>query len=103
MRRDKVIYLIDKVFTTKNEYGDPIQTTSTPRKLFATKKSITRTEFYQANINNLKPELSFTVWSREYKGENYLKFNDVMYKIMRTYDPGDLEIELICTGLTNQG
>lgn len=57
--------------------------------------SITRSEFYAAGRNGLNPELEFTVFAGDYKGERTVEYRGKGYGIYRTYIvPGTDYIEL---------
>lgn len=71
-------------------------------KVYANKKSIRQTEFYQAQATGLKPELAFEIHSIEYENQEILEYNLKKYTIIRTYDKGEF-IELICQGVVNSG
>ena len=93
-----VINLIAVTSTATNDYGDPIDTESS-RKIFANKKSIRQSEFYQAMGTGLKPVIMFEVRSIDYANEETLLYNSVRYKIEREYSKNGEISELICTGL----
>ncbi len=76
--------------------------TASYRLVFANRKSIRQSEFYQAQATGLRPELMFEIKSIEYEGEGSLRFSNKDYSIIRTYDRGE-NIELICQGVTNNG
>lgn len=97
MRKDKIIYLISTT-SGDNDIGDPIQI-PVKRETFATRKSIRQSEFYQAAATDLKPEISFEIWALEYKGESALLFEGKTFNIIRTFQPNEKDIELICSGL----
>jgi SPP1 family predicted phage head-tail adaptor len=78
-----VINLV-KITSAKNDYFDIVQT-ETKRQVYANKKSIKMSEFYQAQVVGMKPELVFEIWASEYDGEEYIEFDGVKYKIIRTY------------------
>lgn len=94
------MYLISET-ETANAMGDVI-IDKLYRKTFAAKKSIRQSEYYQAATTGLRPELTFVLWTREYKGEKYLKFEGKEYAIIRTFEPSSEEIELICQGVVNR-
>lgn len=94
------MYLISETETT-NAMGDVI-IDKLYRKTFAAKKSIRQSEYYQAAATGLRPELTFVIWTREYKGEQFLKFGDKEYSIIRTFEPNSEEIELKCQGVVNK-
>lgn len=84
---------------TPNSMGDMIET-KTKTEIFANKKSIRQSEFYQAAATGLRPEIMFEVWSDEYNSQPKLEYNGKEYTIIRTYDQGELT-ELVCQGVVN--
>ncbi len=86
--------------TSENELGDII-TVSTNRQVFANKKSIRQSEFYQAQATGLKPELMFEIRYMEYEEEKKIEYNNKLYSVIRTYTKNDETIELICEGVVN--
>lgn len=96
-RWSDVIYLIG-VVDGYNEVGDPIVGDGPPRMVYANKRSIRQSEFYQAMQAGLKPEIMFEVRSAEFRGEGKLRWQDDDYTIIRSYDKGEVT-ELICSGL----
>lgn len=94
------IYLIKKS-TIINSIGDSVDNKTIERKVIADVESIKQSEFYQAQATGFKPELTFIVRKFEYKEEELLKFNSKIYRIIRTYDRCDGNIELVCTGVVN--
>lgn len=85
---------------TENDMGDLIET-ETSRTVFANKKSVTRAEFYQAAMTDLRPEIMFEVRTIEYQNEKKLKFNEKTYNIIRVFSKNDEITELVCQGLVN--
>ena len=98
-RWSEVIKLV-KITYENNEYGDP-KRKSTKRQVFANKKSIRQSEFYQAAVSDFRPELMFIVRYIDYEGEEELIYNDKQYNIIRTYSTQDEFIELICQGVVS--
>ncbi|MCM3600633.1 phage head closure protein [Robertmurraya korlensis] len=88
------------VETTENSMGDIIEV-ETPRQVFANKKSIRQTEFYQAQATGLRPELMFEVMTLEYQGEPKLSYDGKEYSIIRVYDKNGEITELICSSTIN--
>lgn len=82
------------VVNTVNDGGDTVQV-DTSRQVYANKKSIKQSEFYQAFSLGLKPEVTFVIHSFEYAGERKLTYETKPYNIIRTFEKGDF-IELIC-------
>lgn len=95
---DDEIYLIRETSIT-NDMGDVIKDTN-ERFVFANKKSIRQSEFYQAQTSGLKPELTFEIYSFEYDDEPKIKYKGKDYKVIRTFENGDI-LELICEGIVN--
>lgn len=94
---DDIIKLMADTETT-DYYGDPVKV-YTERTLFAEVKSISQTEFYQAQALGLKPEIKFVIADFiDYKGEMKLKYTpfggtEQIYDVLRTYrDKTNLEI-----------
>lgn len=98
-RWSEVVELVAITYT-QNEYGDYVKS-ETKREVFANKKSVRQSEFYQAAISDFKPELMFVVRFIDYEGEESLIYNEKKYKIIRTHSTQDEFIELVCEGLTN--
>jgi SPP1 family predicted phage head-tail adaptor len=96
-----VVTLIGVTYS-KNKVGDSIET-SDLRQVFANKKSIRQTEFYQAQATGLKPELMFEVRTIEYQGESTLEYDEKKYNIIRTHSKNGEITELICEGLNTNG
>lgn len=70
------------------------------RTVFADKKSIRSSEFYQAHAVGLKPELNLIIRQIEYNGESRVRWNDKVYDVLRTYSKNDELIELTCAKRT---
>jgi SPP1 family predicted phage head-tail adaptor len=68
--------------------------------VFANKKSIRGSEFYQASQNGITLELMFEIRSCDYGGQRFLEFENKRYEIVRTYDKGET-IELSCQAYVN--
>lgn len=90
-----VIELV-RVSETQNEYGEYTEDETTVQ-VFANKKSIRQTEFYQAMTAGLRPEIMFEVRAHEYSDEPKLKYNGFVYHIVRTYTKNDEITELVCS------
>lgn len=97
---DSVITL-KKENNTVNEYGDTVQT-FTERNVFAEVKSISQSEFYQAQATGLKPEIKFVIADfYDYQGEKILSYKPFGadetedYTVLRTYR-NKLNLEIVC-------
>lgn len=96
MWRD-TIYLIPMV-VTRNGYGEEVEQDGTPRTVFANKKSVRQSEFYQAMAAGMKPEIVFEVMVADYNEEPKVKYgDDKYYRVIRTYSANGERIELVCT------
>ncbi|MED4599874.1 head-tail adaptor protein [Paenibacillus validus] len=78
--------------------GDSI-TPAPTKSIFAEKKSIRMSEFYQAFASRLSPEVMFIIWDDEYNGEERLVWNGTVYKIDRTFATKNRRLEVVCTQL----
>ena len=85
-----------------NDFGDSVETESF-REVFANRKSIRQSEFYQAMTTDLRPELMFEIREIEYAGEERLRYDGRMYYIRRTHSKQGEIIELIAEGVANDG
>ena len=86
------------ITTAKDLDGFPV-VTETKRTVFADKKSVRQSEFYQAAAQNIKLELMFDVRTVDYQGETLLEHDGQRYKVVRTYDKDGELTELVCSRL----
>lgn len=96
--------LVDLIEITEstNYLGDVIENEATST-VYANKKAVKLSEFYQAAVIGLKPELVFEVRAVEYMGQEFLTHENKKYKIIRTYTKNDEIIELVVTGFSGAG
>lgn len=87
----------------RNEYNELIDVDGTPREVFANKKSVRQSEFYQAAAVGMKPEVVFEVLCAEYNEEPKLQHENVVYHIIRTFTKTGEKIELICSRFPMEG
>jgi SPP1 family predicted phage head-tail adaptor len=97
---------------TEDEIGNQVGTESRTTVL-AKKSSVSQSEFYEAQTDDLKPELLFIIHTFEYTGESLLIYNGITYTIIRTYygDGSSLmknglkgdEVEITCGRKLNNG
>lgn len=83
MDRSTPITLISETWQ-QDAYGIA-QPTEKERKVYANVRSVTFSEFFDGGRNGLNPELVFTVFSADYKGEKIVGYNGMRYTIYRTY------------------
>ncbi len=91
-----IINLISETYTV-NSMGDAVPS-YTKTQVYANKKSIRQSEFYQAAATGLRPEYMFEVRTWDYTGQPKLEYESVTYNIIRTYDKNGEITELICQG-----
>ena len=90
------ITLIAKKITGQDKLKQNI-TEEVKTKLLCRKRSITRSEFYQANQAGIRPSLVVDIHSFEYDNQELAEFEGKRYRILKTY-PVDLEtLELTMT------
>ena len=98
---DDVIRLIVYGEPTYDKYGNeilPVEETQVLCKV----GSVSRSEFYQAGQNGLKPEIVFTLSSfMDYAGQKLIKHTDHTgkereYTVIRTYRTPNGGIEITC-------
>lgn len=82
-------------------HGEPIQSV-TYTEVFANKRAVRQSEFYAAANVGLKPELMFEINSHEFDGHSKVKYDSVVYEILRTYDKGEV-MELTIAGQVGDG
>ena len=80
-----------------NELLTLIQTDGSRRDVLAGLRSVTRSEFYQAQTAGYKPELVFVLADYlDYADEPRVKHDGKLYRVLRTYRAG-LELEVVVT------
>lgn len=96
-RWSDVIYFDGSPTYTENNMGDTITVPGDPVMIYANKKSVRQSEYYQAQSNGVMPEIAFEIRIVEYDSQRFLTYKDKRYRIVRTYEKGE-DIELICEG-----
>lgn len=95
-----IIYLVTTTYAM-NSYGDSTETL-VEKKVFADKKAIRYGEFYQANAQGIKPEITFIVRASEYTNQVKIKYNNKYYNVIRVYNDGVDFVELTVEGIIGQ-
>lgn len=96
MKFINAIYLITNTYK-ENTLSDQGTVEEIQRKILASLSSVRQSEFYQAQVSGIKPEMVFEIRNFEYKGEDTILYNNKKYKIIRTYNKQDGIIELVCS------
>lgn len=88
---DSVCTLIASSLDGRDKYGNP-KTTEHRREVFCQVYGITRSEFYQAAMADIHPELTIRLTDfQDYEGESIVEYEGVRYSVLRTYrDSGSL-------------
>lgn len=79
----------------KDADGYPMNTETIRSNLFVNKKPVRSSEFHQAAAQGIRLDVVFEIRSTEFKGEEFLNYEEKRYSIERTYDRGEM-IELVC-------
>lgn len=98
------IYLISVEHKSDNKIGNWIPYEK-KRKVYADISSIRQSEFYNAKLVDMKPEISLNVRGFEYNAEKFIIYQNIKYEVLRTYDRGNGIIEIVCSefvGIRNE-
>lgn len=97
---DEVIKLVSQ--TKGTDARGNITVVETEKQIFAELKSVTQSEFYQAQAAGLKPEIKFVIADYfDYAGEKVVRYRpygssvEEEYSVLRTYRQNDT-LEIIC-------
>lgn len=96
-----VIELECVAYKESDDIGDAIKGEAYWNRIYANKKSITQSEFYQAQAQGFKPELKFEINSFEYEDNKKIRYKGKIYKILRTYEVSSEKMEIVCIGNIN--
>ena len=93
MYNDLITLVVKK--SISDDFGD-LKDTEIKREIFAKLRSVSQTEFYQAQAIGLQPEIKFELADYyDYQNEKTLIYEDIEYSIIRTYRTGT-KMELVC-------
>lgn len=101
MTYDNELILISETYT-EDEIGNQIPIEKRTN-ILCNISSIGRNEFYNAANSGLKPSLIFTIHTYEYNNESLVEFENVRYKVIKTYSKGIEEVELTCEKVLGSG
>lgn len=88
-------------YKDSDDIGDAVKGEAYWNRIYAKKKSITQSEFYQAQAQGFKPELKFEINSFEYEDNKKIRYKGRIYKILRTYEVSSEKMEIVCIGNIN--
>lgn len=94
--RDVINLIVVKMLPNNNDVE--VETEISRRNnIFANKKSVRQSEFYQAAAQDINLIQMFEMRTSDYNGENKVEFEGKAYYIVRTYDKNNEIIQLICS------
>lgn len=100
MRHNQVIYL-QSVTIEEDEIGNQKEVV-TERLVYANELAVSSDEFYSAGLSGLRPGKRFEVYSFEYQGEDRLRHESTVYRIIRTETRGE-KTRLTCERVIGNG
>ena len=87
MKRHTVVYLIAE---DPQAHGVLAEHQRFERKVYAVMRSVGMRESYEAMGHGIVPERVFDLAApEEYRDEKWLRWNDTLYKVVRTYINGE--------------
>ena len=99
--------VLGKKIESEDEAGNLTSSIDWSRDLtFCELQSISYKEFYQAQSTGFKPEMNLKVSSWDYSNEEYIRYEDEDYTIIKTYQIRDNPDEILLTcarGISNVG
>lgn len=90
----EIVLIADKSEGTDRD-GYPV-IEETKKTVFARKKSVARTEFYEALRSGVNPVYIFEVFAGDYDGQRLLEYEGDRYEVTRTYQAALDCISLTC-------
>lgn len=102
MTYDHELILISQSYVD-DEIGNQIPGDEIETSILCGVRSVSRTEFYNAALTGLNPEIVFVVHAYEYNDGRKVKFNGELYRVIRTYQKDFEEMELVCERVAADG
>ena len=84
MNRDTLVTLIKRGDSAVDEYGNPY-CPETRRDVFAEKKSVRQSEYFQAFAVGFKPEVVLEIYDFDYENEEFCELDGERFTIYRSY------------------
>ena len=83
---------------TLDKFNRPQKAGFEKREVLCNETGVKRSEFYQAQAVNLKPEIKFVLPDYlDYNDQKEVAYNGFRYKVLRTFRTGN-ELEIVCYG-----
>ena len=92
MLSDTVINLISQVYSV-DSVGNQIST-DTARQVYASRRPISRSEFFTAQTAGIKAEHLFVISSLDYEGERLVEYAGEKFTVYRVYENEHEQTEL---------
>lgn len=97
MWRDVVDLITTKHITDSDGFSKDVP--DVRKDIYANKKSIRQSEFYQSYALGIKLDIMIEINTADYNGEELLEYESQMYRIVRTYSKNGEIVELLCTAV----
>lgn len=91
----EVLELVDLI-TSTDENGFEVNT-EIKTEVFADKKSIRSSEFYESQKLGYKLSSMFVIKPYEYNNQEYIYYENQKYKVERTYEKDTENLEIVCS------
>lgn len=97
MEYTDIIYLITKE-VEEDDIGNYTSSSIHYNKCYAKRQTVKVNEYYNAVANGKNPSVEFVIKKLNYNNENEVKWNDVVYEVIRTIEPKNkFDIVLVCS------
>lgn len=100
MNTEIIVTLISQI-QKSNDMGE-IVNEEQKTDIFAIKKSVRQSEFFQAAACGFKPEIVIEVYSFEYSNQTYCIVDGQRFKIYRVYPLNSDRVELYLTAIVGE-
>ena len=95
MRKSVIIKLRKNAGSTVDDWGNPIESLE-EWEVFAERKSVRQSEFYQAAAQGMKPSVVFEIYTEEFREAESILSEGIEFSIIRTFQKTLDRLEVIC-------
>ena len=97
MQYSEIIYLLTESIG-EDDIGNNVSSLTSSKKCYAKVQSVRTNEYYNAMELGLTPSMEFVIKKLNYSGEHNIKWNDVVYEVIRVIEPKNkFDIVLVCS------
>ena len=97
MQYSEIIYLLTNSIG-EDDIGNNVSSLTSSKKCYAKTQSVRTNEYYSAVEAGLTPSMEFVIKKLNYNGEQEIKWNDEVYKVIRVVEPKNkFDIVLVCS------